>query len=83
MLDAYATAITGLFQPLPMLALFGGVILGLISGALPGGGLPTLIVLLGFAYYMDPYVALPLAIGFLMAVHFWRVRKDGGISGPL
>ena len=20
---------------------------------------------------------------FLMAVHFWRVRKDGGISGPL
>jgi len=28
-------------------------------------------------------VALPLVIGFLMAVHFWRVRKDGGISGPL
>ena len=21
--------------------------------------------------------------GLLMAVHFWRVRKDGGISGPL
>jgi TctA family transporter len=63
LLDAYATAISGLFQPLPMLALSGGVILGLISGALPGGGLPTLIVLLGFAYYMDPYVALPLAMG--------------------
>lgn len=63
LLDAYATAITGLFQPLPMLALFGGVILGLISGALPGGGLPTLIILLGFAYYLDPYVAIPIAIG--------------------
>ena len=23
------------------------------------------------------------AAGILMAVHFWRVRKDGGISGPL
>ena len=63
LLDAYATAITGLFQPLPMLALFGGVVLGLISGALPGGGLPTLIILLGFAYYLDPYVAIPIAIG--------------------
>jgi cytochrome b6 len=28
-------------------------------------------------------VAIPLAAGFLMAIHFWRVRKDGGISGPL
>jgi len=26
---------------------------------------------------------LPLGIAVLMAVHFWRVRKDGGISGPL
>ncbi len=63
LIDAYATAISGLFQPLPMLALFGGVVLGLISGALPGGGLPTLIILLGFAYYLDPYVAIPIAIG--------------------
>jgi hypothetical protein len=28
-------------------------------------------------------VAIPVVAGFLMAVHFWRVRKDGGISGPL
>ena len=28
-------------------------------------------------------VGLPLGIAVLMAVHFWRVRKDGGISGPL
>ena len=34
-------------------------------------------------FYVLHCVALPLAIGFLMAVHFWRVRKDGGISGPL
>ena len=24
-----------------------------------------------------------VAVAVLMAVHFWRVRKDGGISGPL
>src|SRR5213596_165913 len=29
------------------------------------------------------FVAIPLAAGFLMAIHFWRVRKDGGISGLL
>jgi hypothetical protein len=28
-------------------------------------------------------VAVPLIAGLLMAVHFWRVRKDGGISGPM
>ena len=27
--------------------------------------------------------ALPLLAAIFMAVHFWRVRKDGGISGPL
>jgi len=26
---------------------------------------------------------LPFTIVIFMAVHFWRVRKDGGISGPL
>ena len=26
---------------------------------------------------------IPLAAALLMAIHFWRIRKDGGISGPL
>src|SRR3984885_7505716 len=34
-------------------------------------------------FYVLPCVGLPLGIAVLMAVHFWRVRKDGGISGPL
>jgi len=34
-------------------------------------------------FYVLHCVALPLVIAVLMAVHFWRVRKDGGISGPL
>jgi quinol-cytochrome oxidoreductase complex cytochrome b subunit len=28
-------------------------------------------------------IAIPLVVALLLAIHFWRVRKDGGISGPL
>lgn len=34
-------------------------------------------------FYVLHCVGIPLAAAFLMAIHFWRVRKDGGISGPL
>jgi len=34
-------------------------------------------------FYVLHCIAIPLAAAFLMAIHFWRVRKDGGISGPL
>jgi len=32
--------------------------------------------------YVWHCIAIPLIASVLMAVHFWRVRKDGGISGP-
>src|SRR5438552_14189369 len=34
-------------------------------------------------FYVLHCVFIPLVAGFLMEIHFWRVRKDGGISGPL
>jgi quinol-cytochrome oxidoreductase complex cytochrome b subunit len=34
-------------------------------------------------FYVLHCVALPLVAIVLMMVHFWRVRKDGGISRPL
>jgi len=34
-------------------------------------------------FYVLHCVVLPLAIVVLMAVHFWRVRKDGGLAKPL
>jgi quinol-cytochrome oxidoreductase complex cytochrome b subunit len=34
-------------------------------------------------FYVLHCVAIPLIAGFLMSLHFWRVRKDGGVSGPL
>ena len=34
-------------------------------------------------FYVLHCVAIPLLAVLLMGVHFWRIRKDGGISGPL
>lgn len=34
-------------------------------------------------FYVLHCVLLPLICVILMAVHFWRIRKDGGISRPL
>jgi len=33
-------------------------------------------------FYVLHCIFLPIVITVLMIVHFWRVRKDGGISGP-
>ncbi|MEE2777751.1 MAG: cytochrome b N-terminal domain-containing protein [Acidobacteriota bacterium] len=49
---------------------------GLIAGRVIGGA--TLL-----RFYVLHCVGIPLIAAFLMAVHFWRVRKDGGISGPV
>jgi quinol-cytochrome oxidoreductase complex cytochrome b subunit len=32
--------------------------------------------------YIWHCIAIPLIAAIFMALHFWRVRKDGGISGP-
>jgi quinol-cytochrome oxidoreductase complex cytochrome b subunit len=34
-------------------------------------------------FYVLHVIMLPMVILVFAAVHFWRVRKDGGISGPL
>ena len=34
-------------------------------------------------FYILHCVAIPLVAAGLIAIHFWRVRKDGGISQPL
>ena len=34
-------------------------------------------------FYVLHCIVVPLALIILMVVHFWRVRKDGGISRPL
>ena len=34
-------------------------------------------------FYVMHVIAFPLVAAILMVVHFWRIRKDGGISGPV
>ena len=34
-------------------------------------------------WYVLHVLMFPFIIVIFMAIHFWRVRKDGGISGPL
>jgi quinol-cytochrome oxidoreductase complex cytochrome b subunit len=48
----------------------------LLSGRFVGEG--TLL-----RFYVLHCIAVPVLAMFLMAAHFWRIRKDGGISGPL
>lgn len=47
----------------------------LLGGTVVGG--PTLI-----RFYVLHCIAVPFVMSFLLSVHFWRIRKDGGISGP-
>ena len=49
-------------------ALLGGTIVG-----------PTALI----RFYVLHCIFVPLIASVLMALHFWRVRKDGGISGPM
>lgn len=49
---------------------------GLLGGTIVG---PMALL----RFYVLHCIAVPLIAAVLMAVHFWRVRKDGGISGPL
>ena len=34
-------------------------------------------------FYVLHCIFIPIAASVLMILHFWRIRKDGGISGPL
>ena len=47
---------------------------------LVGGGAVAQSTLIRF--YVGHVILLPLAGALLMAVHFWRIRKDGGAAGP-
>jgi quinol-cytochrome oxidoreductase complex cytochrome b subunit len=82
---ASATPLLGIQGPATNLLKIGDIQLvtstndarfGLLGGRFVGAG-----ALLRF--YVLHCVGIPLIAAFLMAVHFWRVRKDGGISGPV
>ena len=46
-----------------------------------GGTEPGPATLMNF--YAIHTAILPILLLFALPFHFWRIRKDGGISGPL
>ncbi len=66
MLEAALIALDNVTTPSRLLFLFGGVLMGLALGAMPGlGGLVGLAILLPFTFDMDPYQAFAIMIGLI------------------
>ena len=66
----------GPFAPQDIVTQSNDVRFALLGGTIVG---PSTLL----RFYILHCVAVPLLASVLMALHFWRVRKDGGISGPL
>ena len=85
-------AFTGYLLPWDQLALWAVTVGTEMAGFTPVFGQQVKFVLLGGAvigpetllrWYVLHVLALPFVTTIFLAVHFWRIRKDGGISGPL
>ena len=74
LLSTLVLSFTGYILPWDQIA-FWAITVGM-GGVEVGQG--TLI-----RFYVLHVIALPLIISILMIVHFWRIRKDGGVSGPV
>ncbi|MDQ3029514.1 MAG: cytochrome b N-terminal domain-containing protein [Actinomycetota bacterium] len=85
-------AFTGYLLPWDQLALWAVAVGTSMAGFTPVFGQQVQFLLLGgveigpetlLRWYVLHVLALPFVTTIFLAVHFWRIRKDGGISGPL
>jgi quinol-cytochrome oxidoreductase complex cytochrome b subunit len=83
---------TGYLLPWDQLSFWGVSVGTNMAKAAPVVGEPLRFLLLGgnvvsenalLRFYVLHCVALPAALFLLLSVHIWRVRKDGGVQGPL
>ncbi|MCC6628109.1 MAG: cytochrome b N-terminal domain-containing protein [Chloroflexi bacterium] len=88
----FLLSFTGYLLPWDQLALWAVTVGTNMIGATPIIGTQLRFMAIGgfevgqnalIRFYTLHVVGLPLLTAVLMAAHFWRVRKDGGISGPL
>src|SRR5690348_2245034 len=79
---------TGYLLPWDQLAFWAITVGSNIMSAVPVMGLKTRFLMLGgntvnanalLRFYVLHCVILPLAAIFFVAIHFWRIRKDGGL----
>ncbi|MDZ4246512.1 MAG: cytochrome b N-terminal domain-containing protein [Dehalococcoidia bacterium] len=82
---------TGYLLPWDQLSFWAITVSTNIVGAFPLIGDKIRLLMLGAAdtgpealvrFYALHIAVLPLVMGALIGVHFWRIRKDGGISSP-
>jgi quinol-cytochrome oxidoreductase complex cytochrome b subunit len=85
-------AFTGYLLPWDQLAIWAVQVGTSMAGFTPVFGQQIQFALLGgveigpetlLRWYVLHVLALPFILTIFLAVHFWRIRKDGGISGPL
>ncbi len=83
---------TGYLLPWDQLAIWAVTVGTSLAGYSPFIAKQANFLLLGGAivspntllrWYVLHVLALPFVLVIFLAVHFWRIRKDGGISGPL
>jgi quinol-cytochrome oxidoreductase complex cytochrome b subunit len=83
---------TGYLLPWDQIAFWAITIGTNMGGYVPLFNTPVNRILLGglevgqntlLRFYVLHIMFMPLVIAVFLAVHFWRIRKDGGISGPL
>src|SRR5579859_646540 len=83
---------TGYLLPWDQIAYWAITIGTNMGGYAPLLNTPVKFILLGglevgqntlLRFYVLHIMVFPLAAAIFLAVHFWRIRKDGGISGPL
>jgi quinol-cytochrome oxidoreductase complex cytochrome b subunit len=87
-----ALSFTGYLLPWDQIAFWAVTIGDNIASYVPLLSRPSQLLIFGgvevsqntlLRFYVLHVILLPLIAAVLLAVHFWRIRKDGGISGPL
>jgi cytochrome b6 len=83
---------TGYLLPWDQLAIWAITVGTSLAGYSPFVAKQANFILLGgvvvgpqtlLRWYVLHVLALPFVLVLFLSVHFWRIRKDGGISGPL
>jgi len=83
---------TGYLLPWDQLAMWAITVGTNIAGSAPVLGGQTRFVLIGgfevgpnalIRFYTLHVIGLPLLAAIFMSVHFWRIRRDGGLARPL
>jgi len=88
----FLLSFTGYLLPWDQLAIWAVTVGTNMAGATPIIGDQVRFAIVGgfeigdntlIRWYVLHVIALPLLAALFMVVHFWRIRKDGGIAGPL